>query len=215
MIGRLVGLIAEEEADGALVLVVSGVGYEVAAPLGTTGRLRALSPTGPHTLFIHTNVREDALELFGFATRHDRDVFRAVIAVSGVGPRTALSVLSALPGGELARVIARKEIARLVAISGIGKKTAERLLLELRDKLPAPTGAAAPPAEGPRSAAASATAPDTRELLVSALTRMGYKPAEAERAAGELDDKLGDLSLSDAVREALRVLAKGLHTAIC
>lgn len=208
MIGRLVGALAEEEADGTLVLDVSGVGYEVAAPLGTAGRLRALSPSGPHTLFIHTNVREDALELFGFASRYDRDVFRSVIGVSGVGPRTALAVLSALPGGELARVISRKEIARLVAISGIGKKTAERLLLELRDKLPLPSGPAAAPADAARPVASPAGAPDTRELLISALTRMGYKPAEAERAAGELDEKIDALSLSDAIREALRVLAK-------
>ncbi len=209
MIGRLVGALAEEEADGTLVLDVAGVGYEVAAPLGTAGRLRASSPSGPHTLYIHTNVREDALELFGFATRHDRDVFRAVISVSGVGPRTALSVLSALPGGELARVIARKEMARLTAVSGIGKKTAERLLLELRDKLPSAPAGPSPLLDAARAPAAAGDAPDTRGLLVSALTRMGYKPAEAERAAAELDDQLDALSLSDAVREALRLLAKG------
>ena len=206
MIGRLVGHLAEEEADGTLVLDVAGVGYEVAAPLGTSGRLRGLSATGPHTLFIHTNVREDALELFGFASRYDRDVFRILISVSGVGPRIGLAVLSSMTAADLSRVIAKREIARLVAVSGIGKKTAERLLLELRDKIPAPSGAASEVGvERPR---AGTEQRDTRGLLLSALTNMGYKPAEAERATGELEDRLAALSLPDAIREALRVLAK-------
>src|SRR5262249_20158852 len=132
----LTGEIAESDGDGTLVVDVSGVGYEVLAPLGTAGRLRAETPHGPVTLHVHTHVREDAFQLFGFATLADRAVFRTLLGVSNVGPKIALAVLSALSAAELSRVVARKELGRLTSISGVGKKTAERLLLELRDKLP-------------------------------------------------------------------------------
>ena len=206
MIGRLAGLAVEEAADGTLVVDVQGVGYEVLAPLGTLGRLRAAAPEGPLTFFVHTHVREDALVLFGFASAFDREVFRVLLGVSSIGPKTALGVLSACPAEELAQIVARKELARLVAIPGIGKKTAERLLLELRDKLPAaPAGASQSPVA---RAGASRGTPGARALLVSALTNMGYKPAEAERAAEAIGPALDELPLGESIREALRVLAK-------
>ena len=202
MIGLLTGLIAHEEADGTVVIDVHGVGYELATPLGTSGRLRAGTPTGPVKMFVHTHVREDQLSLFGFATESDRTAFRTLLGVSSVGPKIALAILSAMPAGELARVIARKELGRLTAVSGVGKKTAERLLLELRDKLAVTVD------PRPAAGAAHAPTPDARALLLGALTTMGYKPAEAERAAEQLAPTLDEVPLADAIREALRLLSK-------
>jgi len=203
MIGRLTGRVIADEADGVIVLDVNGVGYEVFAPLGTIGR-SSVDDQGRTTLFVHTHVREDALALFGFASDGDRLAFRTLIGVSNVGPKTAIAVLSALPAPELARAIASKDIGVLTSIPGIGKKTAERLLLELRDKLsaaaPTPPGRAAPD----RQAKPGANA----ELLLSALTRMGYRQAEAERAISALGPRPADEPLADALREALAILAK-------
>src|SRR5262245_11654783 len=134
MIGRLRGPIVEDSADGTLIVDVGGVGYEVMAPLGAAGRLPQ-DASGAVTLFVHTHVREDALLLYGFATEHERATFRALIAVSNVGPKIALSILGSVSASELGALIARGESKRLVAIPGVGKKTAERLILELRDKL--------------------------------------------------------------------------------
>jgi Holliday junction DNA helicase RuvA len=202
MIGRLTGRVVAEEADGTIVLDVAGVGYEVTAPLGTMGRAR--EEAGSVTLFVHTHVREDTLALFGFATEADRLAFRTLIGVSNVGPRTAVAVLSALPAAELARAIASKDIGKLTSISGIGKKTAERLLLELRDKLEAPppseTNGAPPAARAPTGSHA--------ELLASALTRMGYRPSEAERAVAALGERVHSAPMADLVKEALVLLAK-------
>src|SRR6202044_200801 len=135
MIGRLTGKVIAQEADGGIVLDVNGVGYELAAPLGTLGRSRA-DEAGRVTLWIHTHVREDALALFGFADEGERAAFRALLAVSNVGPKIAIAVLGALPAAELARAVARQDLTALKGITGVGKKIAERLLLELRDKLP-------------------------------------------------------------------------------
>ncbi len=200
MIGRLIGL-PMEEAEGALVLDVNGVGYELQAPMGTLGRApRDLE--GRVTLRVHTHVREDALTLFGFANELERMTFRTLIAISSIGPKTALAILSALPAGDLATAVAAKDLKRLTDVPGVGKKTAERLVLELRDKLPA-LGPAEPP---------TATKPGkpgtARETLVSALVHMGYRAVEAERAVGQLEDKLDGAPLADLVREALVLLAK-------
>jgi Holliday junction DNA helicase RuvA len=175
------------------------VGYELVVPLGTVGRC---APDGheQRTFFVHTHVREDALVLFGFANDADRLAFRALISVSNVGPKTAIAVLSALPGPDLARAIAQKDVARLTSISGVGKKTAERLVLELRDKLS--LEGAAP------SAATAPAAPKGTDLLMGALTNMGYRPSEAERAVQALGDRIGKAPLADLVREALVVLAR-------
>ncbi len=135
MIGRLTGKVAASDGDSAVVVDVGGVGYEVSVPLGTVGRSRA-DDAGRVTLFIHTHVREDQITLFGFASPEDRLTFRTLIGVSNVGPKTAIAVLGALPAGDLSRAIAAKDVARLQTIGGVGKKTAERLVLELRDKLP-------------------------------------------------------------------------------
>ena len=135
MIGRLTGKVVAQEADGSIVLDVGGVGYEVAAPLGTLGRVRA-DDAGRVTLWVHTHVREDALALFGFADEAERSAFRALLGVSNVGPKIAVAVLGALPAAG-ARARDRAAGSRRAHVDpGVGKKIAERLLLELRDKLP-------------------------------------------------------------------------------
>jgi Holliday junction DNA helicase RuvA len=203
MIGRLTGVPLEDE-EGALVVDVSGVGYELLVPQGTVGRARR-EPDGRATLHIHTHVREDQITLFGFASASERLAFRTLIAISNVGPKTALSVLSALPAAELARAIAAKDVKRLTDVPGIGKKTAERLVLELRDKLSilSSEGAATPPVKGGLPRASS-----PRDALLSALVNMGYRAVEAERAAASLEGRLDGTPMAELVRDALVILAK-------
>ncbi|HEY8079027.1 MAG TPA: Holliday junction branch migration protein RuvA [Labilithrix sp.] len=202
MIGRLTGRITQED-DGTIVCDVGGVGYELVVPLGTLGRC-ATDGEGRATLFVHTHVREDQLSLFGFATEGDRLAFRTLIGVSNVGPKTAIAVLSSLPAPDLGQAIARKELGRLTSISGIGKKTAERLLLELKDKVPILEAGAV------RSGGVVTAAPrsGTADLLSGALVNMGYRPAEADRAIEQLGAKLAELPLPDLLKEALAVLSK-------
>jgi len=207
MIGRLTGRVIEED-DGTTLVDVNGVGYEVVTPIGTTGRATT-TDDGRVTLFVHTHVREDVFSLFGFASEGDRLAFRTLIGVSSVGPKTAIAVLSALPAHELGQAIARKELGKLTAISGIGKKTAERLLLELKDKLAILQ--AAPRSVGPGGEAIITTQapPSTSgDLLARALINMGYKSGEADRAIEQLGPKLGELPLPDLIKEALAVLSK-------
>jgi len=205
MIGRLTGHVTQED-DGNVVVDVNGVGYELVVPLGTIGRAKA-DGEGRSTLFVHTHVREDVFSLFGFATEGDRIAFRTLIGVSSVGPKTAIAVLSALPAPDLGQAIARKELGKLTSITGIGKKTAERLLLELKDKVPILEAA------GPRGAAAlaapsSPTSSSTGDLLSRALVNMGYRQVEAERAVEQLSAKIGETPLPELLREALAVLSK-------
>ena len=203
MIGRLTGL-PLEDSDGALVVDVNGVGYELLVPQGTVGRA-SRGADGSATFYVHTHVREDQITLFGFANEPERLAFRTLISIPNVGPKTALSVLSALPAAELARAIAAKDVKRLTDVPGIGKKTAERLVLELRDKLPilSPGGVAAqPPAKG----APHAKSP--REALLSALVNMGYRAVEAERAIAALEGRLDGAPLAELLRDALALLAK-------
>jgi Holliday junction DNA helicase RuvA len=203
MIGRLTGRVVTQEADGAVVLDVGGVGYEVATPLGTLGRAAA-DEAGRVTLWVHTHVREDALALFGFADEAERAAFRVLLGVSNVGPKIAVAVLGTLPAGDLARAVARKDLAALTAIPGIGKKIAERLLLELRDKLPTvPVSAAAQASPPPRMAGGGGA-----ERLKSALTGMGFKPAEAERAIASLEDRIATAPMQELLRDALALLAR-------
>lgn len=211
MIGRLSGRVVDEAADGTVVLDVHGVGYEVVLPIGALGRMMAGAGTGPKpsagaevSVFVHTHVREDALALFGFATREDRAAFRALIGVSGIGPKIAMAVLGALPGPELSVTVGRGDVNKLTKIPGIGKRTAERIVLELKEKLALvagttlPGGAVAP--AGPRAGQAA--------LLVGALVDMGFRPQEAERATEALGDKIDTTPLPDLVRQALAHLVR-------
>jgi Holliday junction DNA helicase RuvA len=202
MIGRLTGL-PLEDSDGALVVDVSGVGYEVLVPQGTVGRATRTAD-GAATFHVHTHVREDQITLFGFASESERLAFRTLISIPNVGPKTALSVLSALPAAELARAIAAKDVKRLTDVPGIGKKTAERLVLELRDKLP--VLAAEPVAPSPTKGIGRSASP--RDALLSALVNMGYRAVEAERAVSSLEGRLDGTPIAELLREALVLLAK-------
>jgi holliday junction DNA helicase RuvA len=199
MIGRLCGKVVGEEPDGSVVLDVSGVGYDVMTPLGTLGRARG-SGDGLLVLHIHTHVREAAFDLFGFASELDRRVFRLLLGVPNVGPKLALNALSALPLEELTRAVHAGDVARLTRVPGIGKKTAERLVLELKEKLPRLAAAAGPPAPG----GPAPTEPAAR--LIGALTNMGYRTADAERAVRALGDRASREPLQDLLRQALGYL---------
>ena len=205
MIGRLTGRVVNEEPD-LVVLDVGGVGYEITVPLGTIGRAQQ-DDAGRVTLFIHTHVREDALALFGFASESDRITFRTLIGISNVGPKTAITVLSVLPSDDLARAVTQGDLGKLTAVPGVGKKTAERLVLELKDKLKAkPLGVAAPNAA---NAFPGARKPSGQgEMLQDALVRMGWRPNEAERAIATLGERVEAQPIADSLREALALLAK-------
>lgn len=203
MIGRLSGVIAEQSDDGAVVLDVAGVGYEVYVPLGALGRLPR--PPEQATLHVHTHVREDALVLYGFPTVADRDAFRTLLGVSSIGPKSALSIMSVLDAERLALAVTRGDKAAFKGIPGVGKKTVERLMLDLKDKLVAVAAAAGtrPTTDAP------APPPPTGPLatVAAALVQMGYKPAEADRAVAQLEGHEEGRPVEALLREALSVLA--------
>lgn len=202
MIGRLSGRVISEEPDGGVVVDVGGVGFEVRAPLGLLGRI-PVTADGRVDLHTHLHVREDALELYGFGSDVERRVFKMLIDVPNVGPKTALGVLSALPPAELAQAIETKDLPRLTRIDGVGKKTAERLVLELRERL-----AKLGPLIGLTGAQSPEAPPGGDEArLTGALMNMGYRPSDAQRAVRGLGDRVGRDPLSDLLREALRILA--------
>lgn len=191
MIGRISGRLAAKHPPQILV-DVNGVGYEIDVPMSTLYQLPA---TGQDVaLYTHLVVREDAHQLYGFATEEERHVFRQLLKISGVGARTALAVLSGMSVPELQQAVAAQEGGRLTKVPGIGKKTAERLLLELRDKL---GGVAAAPA----GAGATGQAGD----VVNALLALGYNEREAQWAVSQLPPGVG---VTDGIRQALRSLSK-------
>ena len=191
MIGRLHGVLAVK-AFPQVVVDCNGVGYEVDVPMSTFYPLPAEKQ--PVTLYTHLVVREDAHLLFGFLTLGERTAFRQLLKISGVGPKVALSVLSGMSVDDLAVAVESEDAARLTKIPGIGKKTAERLVLELRDKLPKTLGAV-------RSETAGAQGGD----VANALLALGYNEREAQAAIKQLP---ADLQLADAIRQALKLLAK-------
>lgn len=197
MIGRLFGTVVGQGDDGTVTIDVNGVGYDVTVPLGALGRARK---EGDRViLHIHTVVREDAFMLFGFPSIEDREVFRLLIGISSVGPKIATSILGAMPPAELQSAIARRELSRLTAITGVGRKTAERLLLELKDKLGGLTLAGGAASSSP----APAPVATKQELLRSALANMGFKPLEVDRAVDAVRDRLASSELAELVRDAL------------
>ena len=191
MIGRIEGRLLEKNPPGILV-DANGVGYEIDVPMSTFYQLPAISERV--TLLTHLTVREDAHQLYGFGTSSERAAFRELIKISGVGARTALAVLSGLSVDELAQTITLQESARLTRVPGIGKKTAERLLLELKGKLGADLGAA-------KTSAASDASAD----VIRALLALGYNEREANAAVRGM---AVDVSVSDGIRYALKSLAK-------
>jgi len=193
MIGRLTGRLAAKAPDHVL-LDVGGVGYLVHIPLSTFYELP--DPEGPASLWVHTHVREDALALYGFLTERERTLFLLLLGVTGIGPRVALTVLSGIPPSELVDALRSQDVRRLVAIPGVGKKTAERMVLELAEKV------ASLPGEAPARAPAAAAADD----VVSALVNLGYRKAEAERAVDATARAGGSREFGPSLKEALRRL---------
>jgi holliday junction DNA helicase RuvA len=192
MIGRLSGILLEKNPP-QLLLDVQGVAYEVDVPMSTFYNLPA---TGERVvLFTHLVVREDAHLLFGFGSDNERRAFRQLVKISGIGARTALSVLSGLSVAELAQAVTLQESGRLTKIPGIGKKTAERLLLELKDKL----GADLTTTVGVHRA------PPASSDILHALLSLGYSDREAVAAVKQLPE---GLAVSDGIRQALKLLAK-------
>ena len=198
MIGRLQGVLLRKEPP-ALMLDVGGVGYELEAPMTTFYELPAVGERV--TLYTHLVVREDAHLLYGFVREAQRRLFRELLKVNGVGPRVALAVLSGLSDEEFCRCVADEDIARLTKVPGIGRKTAERLVIEMRDKLPKdiPLPASTATAAGP------AAPGDPVSEAVSALVALGYKPNEASRAVRSASTK--GLSAEEIIRQALKGMA--------
>ena len=196
MIGRLRGCIVADEGDGSIVVDVAGVGYELTTPLGTVGRL-AENEDGTVVLSVHTHAREGAVELYGFANSEERMAFRTLINIPKVGPKLAMAVLGSLSVNELAETVQGNQVGALTRVPGVGKKTAERMLLELDGKLSVSAGVGVRNAPRAQSGQAS--------VVVDALVRMGFKQAEAERAVAGLSDT--NKPLSDLIREALTVLS--------
>jgi Holliday junction DNA helicase RuvA len=191
VIGRLTGQLIEKRPP-TIVVEAHGVGYEVDVPMSTFFQLPATGSVV--TLHTHLIVREDAHLLFGFATDQERQVFRKLLKISGVGARTALSVLSGMSVSELYQAVSSHDGGRLTKIPGIGKKTAERLLLELRDKLGADTGAPAPGGDA-----------EIRYDALHALLALGYSDKEATHALEKVAPKT---PVQDAIRHALKLLSK-------
>lgn len=198
MIGHLRGRLAAKHPP-QLVLDVGGVGYEIEAPMSTFYGLPAVG--AEVNLHTHLVVREDAHVLFGFGTERERSLFRELIKVSGVGPRIALAILSGVSVEEFHRCVESDDVASLVRVPGIGRKTAERLVVEMRDRLAVLAGPAAP---GRAGTAPGATASPQSEAF-SALVALGYRPAEVTRLLQKVDPAV--TSTEDMIRHALRVAA--------
>lgn len=198
MIALLRGTLIEKQPN-RLIVDVRGVGYEVQVPLSTFYQMP--EPGSEVLLRIHTHVREDTLALFGFITTLEQQIFERLIAIGGVGPKLALAVLSGIEAGDLLRAIQLGDAARLTTIPGIGKKTAERITLELRDRL-AKLAAPSPDAGG------SAATGDMRGDLLSALVNLGYHRPLAERAVDAALKAGGDESFESRLKLALRDLAR-------
>ena len=200
MIAHLSGLLLEKDARRVqrLVIDVQGVGYEVLAPLST---IYTLGDVGSSVaLRVYTHVREDVIQLFGFATALEHGVFERLISVNGVGPKLALAILSGIEPTDLGRAIRDNDLGRLTSIPGVGRKTAERLIVELRDRLAQDFGQAPAPAT-PGAA--------VRDDLMSALTNLGYQRAAAEKAIDRVAGRSsGALEFEPALREVLKELAK-------
>ncbi|WP_028451632.1 Holliday junction branch migration protein RuvA [Chitinilyticum aquatile] len=198
MIGRLTGLIAEKQPPH-LLLDVNGTGYELDVPMST---FYVLPHSGERCmLYTHLVIREDAHQLYGFATRQERDTFRELIKVTGIGPKIGLAILSGMNSEEFAQALAGEDIVRLSKIPGIGKKTAERLVLELRGKLGKLVSA------GPLFEAAGKLTTETpaRDDVLQALLALGYNEREATAAVKTLP---ADTDVSNGIRMALKALAR-------
>ncbi len=199
MIALLTGEIAQRHTE-AIVIDVAGVGYRVQIPLST---FYSLPENGKISLHIHTHVKEDAINLFGFLSVEEKNFFALLISVSGVGPKLAINILSHMPAGELALALVDADIPRLTSIPGIGKKSAERLILELQDKaVNYAMGNVADVSTGSKSSPVG-----LREDTISALINLGYKENLANKAVKSLDFS-SDTALEEVLKKALQLLRK-------
>ena len=199
MIAVLRGSISEK-TPSRVIVDVAGVGYDVLVPLSTFYVLG--EPGAAVTLRIHTHVREDVIALYGFMTRLEQDLFERLIAISGVGPKLALAVLSGIEPAELIRAIRTQDVARMTRIPGIGKKTAERIGLELKDRLPPSLEIVGP------APSASTAADQLRDDLLSALVNLGYQRPVAEKAVEKALQAQPEARFETALKDVLRALMK-------
>ncbi len=197
MIGWLSGRIIDKQQPGKLVLDVNGVGYDVETSLNTFFQLETAHH--PVALHIHTVVREDALLLYGFLEKQERSLFRALIKVNGVGPKMAIAILSSISPQEFIQCIQQENAALLTKLPGIGKKTAERLLVEMRDSIKTFSEA------NQDTLIHHSLAPTGQNEAISALEALGYKPQEAFKAVKKVDD--GIKSCEQMIRDALQILS--------
>jgi len=197
VIAHLAGTLREKNLQ-RLIVDVSGVGYDVIVPLST---MYAIGDPGARVeLRIHTHVREDALQLFGFATSLEQTLFEKLIAISGIGPKVALSILSGIEPAELTRAIRSSDVARLTRIPGVGKKTAERVVLELKDRMPASIPASLDAADG------GGAGDDVRDDLMSALSNLGYQRGAVEKTVDKVLGSAEDRSFEPLLRAILKQL---------
>jgi Holliday junction DNA helicase RuvA len=199
VIARLKGTLVEK-SPSRLIVDVGGVGYDVLVPLSTFYGLG--DPGSGVALRIHTHVREDVIALYGFASPLEQDLFERLISISGIGPKLALAVLSGIDPAELVRAIRTQDVARLTRIPGVGKKTAERIGLELKDRMPL--------AASPAGVETGGEAPGDalRDDLLSALANLGYQRASAEKAVDAILKKTADPTFEQALRDILRGMMK-------
>ena len=207
MIAHLSGTLLSKEPN-AVILDVGGVGYEVTIPISTFYDLE--EPGSNVKLRIYTHVREDALQLYGFKTLRERDLFMRLISVSGIGPRLGITLLSGMSADEMIASIRTNNLARLTLIPGVGRKTAERLVMELRDKVAALSSAELEEELGgaPAGGAGVTTEDSMRSDVLSALLNLGYQRGAAEKAVTAALDEGGDISVEVILRRSLKKLAK-------
>jgi holliday junction DNA helicase RuvA len=207
MIAHLSGTLLAKQAN-TVILDVGGVGYEVTIPFSTFYDLEDTGTT--IQLRIYTYVRQEALQLYGFKTARERELFLKLISVSGIGPKLGITMLSGMSADEIIASIRTNNLARLTSIPGVGRKTAERLVIELRDKIAALSSPALEEEFGAKTGApAPSTADAMRDDALSALLNLEYPKAAAEKAVAAAMQEGGDLSVELILRRALRLLAKG------
>lgn len=202
MIAHISGKLIQKQPNSVIV-DVSGVGYELNVPLSTFYDLGEIGANV--SLRVHTHVREDALQLFGFRTDAEKKLFLLLNSVSGIGPKLAITVLSGLSAEELIQAIRAGNLTKLTGIPGVGKKTAERMLVELKDKVVA---ILPPGLEDSTTAVIAQTGDAMREDVISALVNLGYVRAQAEKAVGAVLKEAPDAGFADALKQSLRTLAK-------
>lgn len=209
MIAHLAGTLLSKQAN-TCIIETGGVGYEVTIPLSTFYDLEDVG--ADVQLRIYTHVREDALQLYGFKTARERELFLRLISVSGIGPKLGITMLSGMGADEIIASIRTNNLARLTAIPGVGRKTAERLVIELRDKIAALSSPALEEelaTRGTGAPGAPASEDAVRDDALSALINLGYQKAAAEKAITSAIQEGGDLSVEIILRRSLRLLARG------